>query len=657
MRFAAQFLVLLLALPFSACSDDGSTDSAPTLEITAPRSGELVSTNRVRIAGTASGVDEVDVNGSLADVVGGQWEVVVPFDQGEATATAVAGSLTREVDFEVDSVEPMLELTSPERALYIESESGTTVTVSGMVSDGGSGLETLKVGEQTLDVADDGSFSAEVSVAPGYQRLTVTAIDLAGNDTDTLRGIVVGTFDDPTAPVSEAFSIFVKEETLQEIGRLIETVVTPEFVLGLVEENLDSENITFDSIDFDPIDATIDARTGFVSINLVITNVTATGSFSLNESVYPVTVDLARAAVVIDVTPTVLEDGTLDLEFSQAELEILDEDLTYQVGGDLTQDDTEFVRDTLVGFAQYAFGDLIANFVLAELYDPDVLKRQIELLGRTLTFELAFESVRVLPDGILAEMSVTMPDEQFVEVREVPGALANPLGPISNPETDNDITFTTHRVALDHIVHGVWRSGLLHQELTGSSFAGFELPIELTSESLATVLDNRIDELAPAGTPLIMRLRPQLPPFIRFDGESNSIRGNLGEFVVEFVLENGAEEILVASTALFVDLEIGVNLDGYVVSFDFAADVRADIVEETDAFDLDDEATEALFEEVGAFIPAVLSQSIDIAGVSELTWVRLENPDFSVHGTEYDYLTASLSLLANPEGFAANPAQ
>lgn len=654
MRFAAILMALaVVSTSLTGCSSDGGSNEAPTLEVTSPRADELVSVNRVRIEGTASGVDEVEVNGQLADVVGGEWQVVVPFDQGPVTAVATAGGLTREVAFTVDSVAPTLELTSPERALYIESDEATTVTVSGTVSDNGTGIETLKIAEQTLDVGEDGSFTAEWPLALGYQRIVVTAIDLAGNESDALRGVVVGTFDDPTQPVADAFSIFLKEETLQEIGTVIESVVTPEFVETLVAENFVNESITIDTVTFDPIEATIDPKMGFISVELILTNVTATGSFVIEPDTFPVTINLARAAVLIEMTPVVLEDGSLDLQFSQSTLEIADEDLTYTVGEELTQEDTAFLRDLVVNFARRAFGEFIANFVLAELYDPEVLKRQINVLDRTLTFELAFQDIRVFNDGILAELSVTLPDEQFETVRDVPGALANPLGAISAPTTTNDITFTTHRVALDHIFHGVWRSGLLHQDLSDSNFAGFELPFDLTSESLAAVLDNRIDELAPPGTPVGLRLRPQMPPFLQFDGETNEIRGNLGEFILEFVLEDGSNEILVASTALFIDLTIGVELIGYTVTLDFQADVRADMVAENEAFDLDDEATEALFEEVGAFVPTVLSQSIDISGVSDLAWVKLESPEFEVHGFTYDYLTASLRFVANPEGFQA----
>lgn len=652
MRFAALCMAVFVAAALGmGCSDSGSGDEAKSLEITTPASGELVSQNRVRIQGTASGVDEVDVNGSLADVVGGEWEVVVPFDQGEVTATATAGGLTDTVTFTVDSVAPKLVLTSPERALYVESDAATTVTVSGQVTDSGTGLETVKIAEQTLQVGADGSFSFEWPVELGYSTIVVTASDLAGNQADALRGVVVGTFDDPTAPVSEAFSIFVREETLGEIATVIETVVTPAFVKQLLEENFMNENITVETISFDPLDATIEANTGVISIDIIVSNVAVTGTFTLDPDTYPVTINLARAAVNLEMTPVVLPDGSLDLQFSEAALDVADEDLTYTVGEDLSQADTEFLRDLIVNFARRAFGEFVANFVLAELYDPDILKREIELLGRTLTFELAFEEITVFPDGVLAKLSATTPAEKFPEVRDVPGALANPMGPVNSPSIENDITFTTHRLALDHIFHGVWRSGLLHQELRDSNFAGIQLPFDLTAESLATVLDTRIDTLAPPSTPILLRLRPLMPPFIKLNGETNEINGNLSEFILEFVLDQPGNPVLVASTALFIDLTINVELEGYVVKLDFVANVRADLAEETSEFDLDDEATEALFEEIGALIPAVLSQSIDIAGVADLTWVTLEDPQFEVHGSSNDHITASLKMTANPDGF------
>ena len=57
--------------------------------------------------------------------------------------------------------------------------SSPTVTVSG-IADAGSGVSSIVVGGQTVPVASDGAWTAEVPLSPGTNTITALATDGAG---------------------------------------------------------------------------------------------------------------------------------------------------------------------------------------------------------------------------------------------------------------------------------------------------------------------------------------------------------------------------------------------------------------------------------------------------------------------------------------------
>jgi hypothetical protein len=230
----------------------------------------------------------------------------------------------------------------------------------------------------------------------------------------------------------------------------------------------------------------------------------------------------------------------------------------------------------------------------------------------------------------------------------VPGALnripGNPNGPVS----ENDLLFTTTHQALDRIFHGVWRSGLLHQTFDQERFAGFELPIELTVAELGLVLGSEVNQLAPAGTPLALRLRPLLPPVVDLTQDSR-ISLALSETMVDLVLQpSGGEEIVVASIAAFLELDVLLELDGVEVLVGFETNVRADL--DSEAVDFDDRAIEGLLTDILTLVPDVLAQSLRLRGEADVEWVILNNPGIELHG-DGAYVTLSTAMTPNPDGF------
>jgi len=642
-----RLLSLLILLFFWGCGDDSAQPTTVGVKITEPQDGAILSQRRVEVRGTAQAVKSVEVNGQVVDVVGGEWRTSLSVSDGPLELVATAQSATDSISIVVDSKPPNLVLDEPERGFYRELGSDS-VRVKGRVEDTGTGIASLFWGGQSVAVGANGEFEFDAPLREGLNEVVVTAVDGAGNEATTLRGGMYGSYETPTSEVERAFRLFIRKEALETIEKVIEETVTPQLVSDFLAANFMNDNVTIQSITFDPIDFDIVTRTNALELVLNVSNVAVTGTFTIGSDDYPTTIEVVKMGVTLPLTVGATPEGSLSLAFGTAVLALEDEDLRFNIAG-LTQDDASFLRNVMRQVVEYAFANFLSEQVFEQLFDPDVLKRRIEVFGRFITFELKFETVRVFPDGLLLELSLSMPDDEFELVRDVPGALNRIPGNPNGPNSTNDLLFTTTHQALDRILHGVWRSGLLHQTFDQERFAGFNLPVGFTVNELSLALDGGIATLAPPSTPAAIRLYPLLPPVVDLSEESTLII-KLSEMMVDLVLQPpGSEEILVASFSFFLELDVLLSVEGVEVVLGFETKVRADLADEPN-IDLDDRAAELLFEDVIKMVPDLLADSLRLTGEADITWVTLTNPDLELHGNA-DHCTLSTAMVPNPDGF------
>ncbi|MFP4598360.1 MAG: hypothetical protein ACLFVJ_08910 [Persicimonas sp.] len=659
--------ILAVSLLLGACAEDADTREQVLLEISYPEAGSFVDESRVRVRGTADGADRVTVNGQTAEVAGGEWDVLVDFEEGPATASASAGEEEVEVDFVVDTVAPSFELTSPERALIVEEGESDEVLFEGRVEDDGSELTVLALDNAAVSYDEDGNFSHTVSLEPGYNEFELRAVDEAGNESSARRAALYGPMADPTSEIDSAAEVEVSPEAFDTTAEVIESLLTPERLTQLAQDSLvDNENIAVDSIDFDslsveisPLSAPAGQEHGYLEVFIDITNLQVEGTATISGEDYPATITVDEAAMTTEVTLTATDSGDLDVSFSGSELVFEDEALhfTYE---DYSGDDSETLRGIAANAARAAFSDLLSDELFDQLYDPGLLRRQVELLGRTLEFQLVLEQVRTTGDGMYIRAALAIVSDRYDEVRDAPGALELPLGERTVPKIEGDLLFKTHRTAVDRVLHGAWRSGLLHQELVGSDFAGYELPVDLRAGALAAVLDSRISQLDDTDTPVVLGLRPLLPPVAALDRhagaeESGDSAGDdqlgiqLGELLVDMTLvpEDG-EPIEVVSVALFLDLKATFELRDAKLGLGLEADVRADVAEEHD-IDFEDEEVEALFVDLISLASEMIGEQMELTAAAELDWMTIDNLQAEIHGEEFDQLSVTADIAANPD--------
>ncbi len=177
----------------------------PTVSITSPTNGQIVSTPTITVSGTASdnvGVTSLTVNGAPVTLVAGAYSTTVTLVSGSNTITVVAkdaagNSRTATVTVTLDNTKPAVTITSPVSGSTVNTP---TVTVSGTATDA-VGVTSLTVNGNpvTITPGTSVSYSTTVTLVSGLNTITVVAKDAAGNS-GTATSTVTFTPPDTTAP-------------------------------------------------------------------------------------------------------------------------------------------------------------------------------------------------------------------------------------------------------------------------------------------------------------------------------------------------------------------------------------------------------------------------------------------------------------------------
>jgi hypothetical protein len=471
--------------------------------------------------------------------------------------------------------------------------------------------------------------------------------------------VVHGPVGDPGALIDPAFTFVMSREALAVASGVIRDLLTPAFVKSFVDMALMTDQVTISGISFAPLDITMTPRTdpvdpgrpGFLDVRLALKDVKIDGSFKLGGGEpYGLEVVVAEATLTTRLYAEADGMGGLGLRFDQATLDLPDESISWKViigDGALSDDDARILGDLVESVVRIGFAELLSERVIAQLYDPAILKREVTLLGRTVPFELKIQRVVINDSAVVVGAAVAIEAERFEEIPEVPGALSVPAGDVTTPKSQAPVLITTGQSAINRLLHGVWRSGLLNQRLEGAAFAGFELPFGLTSGALALVIDGRILGAAdPGDLPAAIALRPQLPPLISLDAAASGsgLVLDLGELHIDMILDaaSPAPKRLV-TLAAFLRLGVEVMVEGTEIKLGFTVDGEVDTVEEP-LFDMQDQATEGLLDDLILLIPTLISQQLVLTGEADLEWLKLSNPTFEIHGLSNDQLTVGLDV-------------
>lgn len=171
---------------------------APVITVLAPSDGLVTNQRKVTTSGTVvetgTGVDSFTINGQEVSLTGDSFSADLTLTEGRQSIVYIAKDRTGKTTTEtrtvtLDTIPPAITVTSPaEGAVFGVSQ----ITVTGTVSDSGTGLAWVEVDGQAVTVTD-GAFAITLTKPDGIYVLTVAAMDNAGNRADVVRNITVDT--------------------------------------------------------------------------------------------------------------------------------------------------------------------------------------------------------------------------------------------------------------------------------------------------------------------------------------------------------------------------------------------------------------------------------------------------------------------------------
>lgn len=188
----------------------------PVITISSPTNGAYVSNNKQPIVFTVtdeaggSGVninslvvkiDNKTVTSGIATtaITNGYSVTVTPTESlsdGSHTATITCSDNdgnaadSKSTTFKVDTVPPVLNVTSPTDGLITANKS---LVVSGTTNDITSSPVTVTVNGTAVTVASNGSFSTTITLTEGANKITIIAKDAAGKTSTVTRNVTLNT--------------------------------------------------------------------------------------------------------------------------------------------------------------------------------------------------------------------------------------------------------------------------------------------------------------------------------------------------------------------------------------------------------------------------------------------------------------------------------
>ena len=179
------------------------TNTTPPIEFTVTDADSGVASIAVTLDGTAiSSMTKTAVTGGYkctckpaSALKDGSHTIAITATDNDGNTSAAKTST-----FTVDTVPPTLSITAPAEGLVTNKK---TVTVTGKTDDATSKPVTVTVNGSAATVGTDGSFSKDVILTEGANKITIIATDKAGKTTKVVRNVTL----DTAAPVIKSITI------------------------------------------------------------------------------------------------------------------------------------------------------------------------------------------------------------------------------------------------------------------------------------------------------------------------------------------------------------------------------------------------------------------------------------------------------------------
>ncbi len=438
------------------------------------------------------------------------------------------------------------------------------VQVVGRVVNGPT--QTLMVDGQAVTPDAQGNFSAQVNAgSPGLLALITEATTADGRTAEDRRAILLGADADPAQEVTRAMQIMITTEGITRLNDLLAG-----FVGGLDIDSLvggqDTGDFQLTSVSYDEVTMRLVPRAGFMEVRLTIhgLRIGLEGEFEIVFVPVGVSGDMRSEALYIDaemhITPT--PEGSMDLAMRNPRIE-------FEGFGFNIDNVPGFIENlfegTVRGMAEDAISDALSDQVLPELFDPESLSQEIDVLGRTVQMGMKIRGVDISYDGLMLTMGSTAAalDPVYqggtlpIDMAEAQMGFADPI----------DLAMSADMIS--RIMHSMWAAGAFDLEM--SPGGEIDLPAAAGLPLFLGSLGDAAQGLDP-NSPLSIGVHAMLPPVVYVDEGEKPLVIEIGDLMLDLEVPEGK----LATVAVHTIMRLSLNIDTSTGELAFVPEIEAE---------------------------------------------------------------------------------
>lgn len=510
---------------------DMNSSAQGLLRVDTPRQGEVISTRDVVVTGVHQQAAEVAVNGMLYPITNQQFSVTITLEEGPQTILVRAGEDEVSVGVFIDLSSPQLQIFEPALGAHVDSAREGLVTVVGQALDAQSGVERVLVNGEEVLVEHNGRFQFTYEPEEGLNRIVVIAYDQAGHDEIATRGFLYGRFKPWESPLERTARGHLTPESFAVISQTLEAALKGGIVQDLVSQSgVDTGDIRIEEVLFQDVEVGLIPMDGFLKVELTLFDLRV--FFELTSPATRGDVYISPARLSLDLYIIPQPDGSLDTQIMNKMVSL--ENLNVQVDNTLIDVALSFVESYIRDFAEEALLQLLDEVLLNELISPDLFSPRVTLLDVELRLRALIREVLITPGGLTMETGFQIDD--LPSINRSPGYLYGPTTDFPQVLTDQaslDLFLNGFHLLLSHL----WYGGLLN--FTLADLLGMP-PAQLSAILLNGFTGGRLIEIMSPTDPVGVRLRPSLPPVMRFDAARNDlVIIDLVDLLIDFTTADG----------------------------------------------------------------------------------------------------------------------
>jgi hypothetical protein len=488
---------------------------------------------------------------------------------------------------------PVLTIDTPARGTIID---GDTVFVSGRVTADGSAVESLTINGRPTGIAEDGTFTAAVTLPPGITVLETAATSVDGPRASDVRSVLAGRMAEPDTSIDSGVTAHLGPRAIARLVRLVgdaarainltaaATAMNPVVDTG---GSCNSARIYIGSVGRSSINVGAAPVSGGVDVGAQVSGLVVNGRVTFRvlcisgSTSWTIRANVFGARGVF--RPT-LADGGIRVGLTGVQAGF--GGFSLSVGGVpsfITNLFTGTVRDRLSAMLRDRIAGTVPRQVTSLLRDFGAREVEVSVLGKKVRAGVYPTAMSWSSVGA----TIGLRTWTIVEGSDTP-YLYTPTGaPPRDAIVSNDLRVSVSDDAVDQLLTGLWGAGAFEARATEA------LKVELGELG--------IDSDFAGGS-----IQLSLPPVATFDAGTGTGRVVLGDLLIEGSTPAGSTTLAVSAV---IDVAARVAADGRVRLVALPPQVRFQMLGDRVAEELDPE----LAGQVAAMVSETLARDIDDA--------------------------------------------